>query len=118
MSLTLKPCPFCGCDRVTIVSNGIGDYFAMCGEEDSGCGASSSPVLCESEKLAAERWNRRRHFVTGTPGAGKSKQAYLIAAAPEMLSALRDLVALHPHGPASDRARRVIRKAEGKGAGS
>lgn len=57
----LYPCPFCGGTDITIKSNGIGDYYAICGSEDiaGGCGARTSDVRCESRAQAIERWNRR-----------------------------------------------------------
>lgn len=55
----LKNCPFCGCAIVEIVPNGMGDFFAICGNEDEGCGARSSQMRCESREHAAERWNTR-----------------------------------------------------------
>lgn len=57
----LKSCPFCGNRSPQILSNGIGDFFVLC-EADEGemaCGASSSQVRCETERGAADRWNRR-----------------------------------------------------------
>lgn len=61
MTFQLKPCPFCGNTKVLIRSNGIGDFFAQCdGDIDEAhCGASTSDQNCETEKGAADRWNRR-----------------------------------------------------------
>lgn len=59
----LKPCPFCGSRLAVIRSNGIGDFFVICGDssdDDNGCGARTSDVRCEGEEYAAERWNRRK----------------------------------------------------------
>lgn len=62
--IEVLPCPFCGCETVSIISNGIGDFFTICGdpdevEEDPGCGVRTSDVRCESPEMAAERWNQR-----------------------------------------------------------
>lgn len=59
----LKPCPFCGSRLAVIRSNGIGDFFVICGDssdDENGCGARTSDVRCEGEEYAAERWNRRK----------------------------------------------------------
>lgn len=119
MSLTLKPCPFCGCDKVSIVPNGIGDFFVLCGDEESGCGASSSPILCEGRQQAADRWNRRVHCIPGTRGAGKTGHELLRSAAPDLLAALKAIVAYNcPLGAGLlPQARAAIAKAEGKEAG-
>lgn len=58
----LLPCPFCGGINIGIHGNGIGDFFAICGdldEELSGCGARTDDRNCEDQKFAIERWNQR-----------------------------------------------------------
>lgn len=60
--MKLKPCPFCGGTNAVIESNGIGDYYVICGSDDEGedsCGARTDDSRCESKEHAAERWNRR-----------------------------------------------------------
>jgi Lar family restriction alleviation protein len=54
----LKPCPFCGSDRITIMvrlpfNDEVVGYYVFC----SGCGARSA--LNFSEEIAIEAWNRR-----------------------------------------------------------
>lgn len=44
----------CGKGRLSIESNGIGDYFVRC----SGCGKESNQVRCEGPDHAADRWNQ------------------------------------------------------------
>jgi hypothetical protein len=65
----LLPCPFCGNCDIELVPNGIGDFSAHCGDGvETGCGASSSEIRCESRQHAAERWNRRavdQHHLPG-----------------------------------------------------
>lgn len=60
----LKPCPFCGNSRPTMRSNGIGDFYVLCEDPDDDaamqCGASSSDHSCETQRGAADRWNRRK----------------------------------------------------------
>ena len=55
------PCPFCGNTKIVVQSNGIGDYYCICGDADyeSGCGARSDDYRCEDQRFAVERWNRR-----------------------------------------------------------
>ncbi len=55
----LLNCPFCGCNNIQILPNGCGDFFAFCGDDESGCGARSDQRQCESREQAAERWNTR-----------------------------------------------------------
>lgn len=57
----LLPCPFCGNPFPVIRSNGIGDFYVYCDDDEDvgGCGASTSDRSCEGETFAAERWNRR-----------------------------------------------------------
>lgn len=62
MSETLKPCPFCGGTNISILSNGIGDFYAICDgddEDEAFCGARTSDRGCETPEGAARRWNRR-----------------------------------------------------------
>lgn len=59
----LKPCPFCGGERIEIMSNGIGDFYCICysgDEENYHCGARSSDCYCESKEQAIDRWNTRK----------------------------------------------------------
>ncbi|WP_068437014.1 Lar family restriction alleviation protein [Magnetospirillum sp. XM-1] len=58
---TLKPCPFCGNTAPVIRSNGIGDYYVYCDddEEVGGCGAHTSDRRAEQKSIAAKRWNQR-----------------------------------------------------------
>ena len=58
----LKPCPFCGGTNIQIESNGIGDYYCVCGDIDGaypGCGARTDDFKCEGKEYAAKRWNQR-----------------------------------------------------------
>ncbi|HOY69073.1 MAG TPA: hypothetical protein PLP29_19515 [Candidatus Ozemobacteraceae bacterium] len=66
--IILKPCPFCGNDRVKIIDNaehlgclecGTEERFAVvCLETNGGCGASSRFVL---SRLGAKKlWNKRQ----------------------------------------------------------
>jgi Lar family restriction alleviation protein len=50
----LKPCPFCGNDRVLLAY----DYgiYAVC----QGCGANGPHRLIQDEKTAVTLWNRRK----------------------------------------------------------
>ena len=48
----LKPCPFCGSERVN-VAEVVGDFFAICGA----CGAQGKQKATIRE--AVEAWNRR-----------------------------------------------------------
>ena len=54
-----KPCPFCGNTEIYVHSNGIGDYYAICGDDEIGCGVRTSDFKCESPEYAIERWNKR-----------------------------------------------------------
>ena len=59
----LKPCPFCGREKITIVTTedldmgGEFGYFACCDAQWGGCGACSGWRATEEE--AADLWNRR-----------------------------------------------------------
>jgi hypothetical protein len=53
----LKPCK-CGSRRLSILGNGIGDYYVRC----RSCGERSSDVRCEDEDYAVERWNKYRGY--------------------------------------------------------
>ncbi|MGE5515114.1 MAG: Lar family restriction alleviation protein [Bacteroidota bacterium] len=59
----LLPCPFCGSATAPkIVSNGIGDYYVRCVEDEDtgdGCSARTSDYRAEHEAIAAKRWNMR-----------------------------------------------------------
>lgn len=58
MSVKLKPCPFCGCKNVQIYSydeTTDEEAFLYCHCPDCG----SSTAICNDEKIAAEKWNRR-----------------------------------------------------------
>lgn len=48
----LKPCPFCGSERVNVAEI-VGDFFAICGE----CGAQGKQMATISDAVSA--WNRR-----------------------------------------------------------
>jgi hypothetical protein len=66
---TLKPCPFCGNISPVIRSNGIGDYYVYCDDDEGegGCGASTSDRRAEHETVAARRWNQRAESCRETP---------------------------------------------------
>ena len=62
----LKPCPFCGKNKITIVTTedlgctaGDFGYFACCDAQFGGCGASSG--WQPSEEDATDAWNRRQN---------------------------------------------------------
>lgn len=58
----LNPCPMCGGTNIVIESNGIGEYYVVCGtgeEDGGGCGLQTDDRHCETKAHAAERWNRR-----------------------------------------------------------
>lgn len=53
----LKPCPFCGNERVELIYNPLVNKFCICCPN---CYASG-PLL-ETEHLATESWNRTGYF--------------------------------------------------------
>ena len=60
----LKPCPFCGREKIGIFTTedlgmdyGEFGYFAVCDVTSGGCGAASGWHATEDE--AEEAWNRR-----------------------------------------------------------
>lgn len=53
MSEKLKPCPFCGSEKVHICSDAVGNFYAWCGP----CNARTCKKSTKDE--AIERWNRR-----------------------------------------------------------
>lgn len=55
MITTLKPCPFCGSDRIALIKPGYwseDDWVAKCDE----CGTNVSD---SSEERIVQKWNRR-----------------------------------------------------------
>ena len=60
MTEILKPCPFCGSNKIQVIPNESETEQASCNR----CGASGSPVLCGSGQAITE-WNRRAAAVNG-----------------------------------------------------
>lgn len=88
----LLPCPFCGnAEELMILPNGIGDYFVQCGDIDSGCGARTSDVHCESKWHAIQRWNARAQART-SPGEDVVRE--LVDAADKACGELAERVAV------------------------
>lgn len=54
-SITLKPCPFCGSERVVCARSFVGIYMVKC----LGCGAIVSFQGKEEKDEASEAWNVR-----------------------------------------------------------
>lgn len=54
------PCPFCGIDRIMVLSDSESeDIYCKCDPEAGGCGARSGPQGCSTVKAAIARWNKR-----------------------------------------------------------
>lgn len=60
----LKPCPFCGSDKLTINGDDFGDFAVICDfmdfdtKTEGGCGATTG-YYYKSEEKAVEAWNTR-----------------------------------------------------------
>lgn len=72
----LLPCPFCGSDNIEIFAND-GKQFAQCAD----CTA------CGPDHVNGRHWNSRH------------SDAHLVAAAPDLLASLRDVLETFSLGP-------------------
>lgn len=59
----LRPCPMCA-GKAMYCQNDIGDVYVTC----TCCGLSTSDARCETDTLAARRWNKRDKRNRGEDG--------------------------------------------------
>ena len=56
--IKLKPCPFCGNEKIAILTDSENPYFlACCSAYVNGCGATGGEGRTVQE--AADKWNKR-----------------------------------------------------------